>query len=140
MVTNDTRSRNMAAIRSSDTEPERRLRSLLHRAGFRFRKNDKRFPGSPDIYLPRWRCAVFIHGCYWHRHAGCRFTTTPRTNLQFWTRKFDANIARDLRNQDALRKLGIRPLIVWECAIKAQPERALLKLIRSIQATAASPR
>ncbi len=136
MATNDTRSRNMAAIRSSDTEPERRLRSLLHRAGFRFRKNDKRFPGSPDIYLPRWRCAVFVHGCYWHRHAGCPFTTTPRTNLQFWNKKFDANIARDLRNQVALRKLGIRPLIVWECAISAQPERTLLKLIRSIKAKA----
>lgn len=132
---NKYRSKNMAAIRSKDTEPERIVRSLLHRVGFRFRKNDSRLPGSPDIYLPRWRCVIFVHGCYWHRHKGCRFTTTPRTNVAFWKNKFKVNIDRDLRTECALTQLGMRVIVIWECEINTSPENVILRLKIAIKSS-----
>jgi DNA mismatch endonuclease (patch repair protein) len=109
------RSWNMSRIGGRDTQPEVRVRSVLHRLGYRFRLHPAALPGSPDVVLPRHRTVVFVHGCFWHRHAGCRFAYTPKTNLPFWLRKFDENVARDKRVISSLRKLGWRALLVWEC-------------------------
>lgn len=113
----ETRSRVMARIRGRDTKPELLLRRSLHAMGFRFRLNQRRLPGSPDIVLAKWRTAIFVHGCFWHRHQGCRKATTPSTNVNFWAAKFEANLARDQRALDALTSLGWRTAVVWECAL-----------------------
>ncbi len=112
------RSRNMAAIRGRDTAPERRVRSLLHQLGYRFRLHRRDLPGSPDIVLPRHHTVVFVHGCFWHRHPGCRYTTTPRTRSAFWETKFRQNMERDARQQDELRAAGWTVVVVWECELR----------------------
>ncbi|MEG3173064.1 DNA mismatch endonuclease Vsr [Sphingomonas sp. ZB1N12] len=113
-----TRSRMMAGIRGRDTAPEVALRRALHRAGFRFRLHVAELPGKPDVVLPRWRAAVLVHGCFWHRHVDCRYATNPGTRPDFWATKFAGNVARDKRNHDALLDLGWRAATVWECALK----------------------
>lgn len=118
VVDTATRSRMMAGIRGRDTLPEVRLRSALHRRGFRFRLHDRSLPGRPDIVLPRWRAVVDVHGCFWHRHSGCRFTTTPETRREFWATKFDANVIRDRRNREALLLADWRVATIWECAVR----------------------
>lgn len=117
------RSFNMSRIRGRDTKPERLLRSLLHSMGFRFRKNVSNLPGKPDIVLPRHRAVVLVHGCYWHRHEGCRFATTPATNLAFWEDKFDRTIQRDAAAKEALENRGWRVITAWECQLRAAPQR-----------------
>lgn len=112
-----TRSRMMSRIRSSNTKPEVLLRRALHARGLRFRLNVRRLPGSPDIVLPRWRTAIFVHGCFWHRHPGCPKAATPSTNAEFWKEKFAANVQRDAITIQKLHELGWRTVIVWECAI-----------------------
>ncbi len=114
----EARSRNMAAIRGKDTRPELRLRRALHIRGFRYRLHPLELPGRPDLLLPRYRAAVFVHGCYWHRHLGCRYTTTPETRLEFWQSKFQENIARDARAMARLIEGGWRVAVVWECALR----------------------
>lgn len=128
-LTPERRSWNMSRIRSRDTAPERLVRSLLHGLGYRFRLHRRDLPGSPDIVLPRHRAAVFVHGCFWHRHSGCRFAYTPKTRQQFWTRKFEQNRARDERAKRRLRRLGWRVTVVWECQV-ADPERLSSRLRR----------
>jgi DNA mismatch endonuclease, patch repair protein len=116
-ISRERRSWNMSRIRSKDTKPEVRLRSALHVRGFRFRKNDRRLPGNPDIVLPKYRTIILVHGCYWHRHEGCKHATTPKTNVDFWRAKFDRNVERDREAKVALESLGWRTMIVWECEI-----------------------
>lgn len=118
IVDKQTRSRMMAAIRGRDTHPELVLRKRLHAAGFRFRLHRRDLPGRPDVVLPRYRAAVLVHGCFWHRHANCRFAAVPASNASFWSSKFAANVERDARNIAALCKLGWRVAIVWECALR----------------------
>lgn len=118
IVDPQTRSRMMAGIRGSDTRPERILRSGLHALGFRFRLHRRDLPGRPDIVLPRFRAAIFVHGCFWHRHPGCRYTTTPATRPDFWRTKFVQNVERDRRNRDDLLTAGWRVAVVWECALR----------------------
>src|SRR5690242_6913452 len=115
ILTKERRSWNMSRIRGKDTGPEKSLRSLLHRAGLRFRLHKKGLPGRPDLVLARYRTAIFVHGCYWHRHHDCRFATTPSSNRQFWLDKFAGTVTRDERNREALENLGWRVLTVWEC-------------------------
>lgn len=112
------RSRNMARIRGSDTGPERAVRSLLHRLGYRFRLHSKALPGRPDLVLPRYGTALFVHGCFWHRHRACRFAYTPKTRVRFWTDKFSANVARDRRVVRKLRSQGWHVVVVWECELR----------------------
>lgn len=107
----------MAAIRNANTRPELILRRALHRAGFRFRLHDKRLPGKPDLVLAKYKTAIFVHGCFWHRHARCRFTTTPQVNKSFWLAKFAANLQRDALAKRALRRIGWNVLVVWECQL-----------------------
>lgn len=117
------RSRNMAAIRSKDTKPEIFFRKLLFANGFRYRKNVNYIPGHPDLYLAKYHTAVFIHGCFWHRHKGCKYAYMPKSRQEFWNEKFEKNIKRD---EEVLRQLAdkkIKCLIVWECTLK--------KMIRS---------
>jgi len=119
----------MSGIRGRDTRPEMQLRRFLHRAGFRFRLQDRRLPGRPDIVLPRYRAAILVHGCFWHRHAGCRYCTVPATRPEFWQRKFSANMERDQRNIAALEAAGWRVAIVWECALKKNVPAACRPLL-----------
>lgn len=113
-----TRSRMMAGIKGRHTKPEMVVRKALHAAGFRFRLHDRRLPGRPDIVLPKWKAVVQVHGCFWHRHAGCRYATTPASNQIFWEEKFTQNVRRDQRDQALLEGLGWRIAIVWECGLK----------------------
>lgn len=109
------RSANMARVGSADTLPELAVRKLLHRLGYRFRLHRRDLPGTPDICFPGRKKAIFVHGCFWHRHEGCRRTTTPRTRRSFWTEKFRNNVARDRSNLNDLAALGWSVLVVWEC-------------------------
>lgn len=112
------RSWNMSRIRGSDTAPELSVRSVLHKLGYRFRIHSRALPGKPDVVLPKYRTVIFVHGCFWHRHRGCRFAYTPKTRTRFWTRKFEDNIARDQRAIHELGNLGWNTLVVWECELR----------------------
>lgn len=116
--TPDQRHRNMAAIHSADTKPEIVLRHELWRRGFRYRANDRRLPGSPDVVLPRYRTVVFVHGCFWHGHKDCKNYTVPKTNTEFWTAKVERNQARDQEVWRRLEAKGWSVIIVWECQLK----------------------
>lgn len=105
----------MARIGAKDTRPELAVRRLLHRLGYRYRLHRRDLPGRPDICFPVRRKVIFVHGCFWHRHDGCRRTTTPKTRTSFWKAKFEANIARDRMNLSDLGKLGWKAMVVWEC-------------------------
>ena len=114
-LTRARRSWNMSRIRSRDTQPEKQVRSALHRAGYRFRLHSKKLPGRPDVMLPKYRTVVFVHGCFWHRHNRCRFAYTPKSRVEFWNEKFRGNVERDRRNARELRRLGWKVVTVWEC-------------------------
>ena len=118
IVDPETRSRMMSGIRGKDTKPELALRRALHARGFRYRLHDKKLPGKPDLILPKFHAAIFVHGCFWHRHEGCKHATTPATRPEFWQAKFRENVERDQRNIDALLALGWRVAVVWECEIR----------------------
>jgi DNA mismatch endonuclease (patch repair protein) len=108
----------MGRIAGKNTRPERLVRRIIHSMGYRFTINgplNRKLPGRPDIVLPKYRAAIFVHGCFWHRHAGCRDSTTPKTRTPWWRRKFERNVARDRSAQFALRKLGWSVLVIWEC-------------------------
>ena len=119
------RSWNMSRIGSRNTTPEIRMRSLLHRAGFRFRLHAAGLPGKPDIVLRRYKTVVFVHGCFWHRHGGCRKATTPSTRTEFWQSKFNATIERDRRKTSELNAMGWRVLTVWECELEKNPDQVI---------------
>lgn len=115
------RSALMSRVAQANTKPEKRVRQLLHRNGFRFRLHRRDMPGTPDIVLPSRRTAIFVHGCFWHRHAGCRRATTPATNPERWRLKFERNVARDAAACEALNALGWCVLVVWECELRDEP-------------------
>ncbi|MBV4542148.1 very short patch repair endonuclease [Pseudomonas vlassakiae] len=121
-VDSATRSRMMSGIRGKDTAPEMLVRRFLHNRGYRYRLHRKDLPGNPDIVIPRLKVCIFVHGCFWHRHPGCRYATTPKTRLEFWGDKFQKNIARDAANTLALEARDWTVLIVWECQLKKDPE------------------
>lgn len=112
----------MRGIRGADTRPEMLVRRYLHAAGLRFKLHDESLPGRPDIVLPRYRAAVFVHGCFWHRHGGCRFAASPSTRPEFWAAKFAANVTRDALTEERVRAAGWRALRIWECDV-GNPER-----------------
>ena len=120
IVDKATRSRMMAAIGSRNSVPEVVFRRALHARGLRYRLHDPRLPGTPDLVFPRFGAVCFVHGCFWHRHTGCPYTTTPGTREEFWQAKFRANVARDSRNQEDLLKSGWRVAVIWECALRGQ--------------------
>ena len=112
------RSQNMAAIKGKDTKPEIYLRHLLFQNGYRFRKNAPGIVGHPDIWLRKYNTAIFVHGCFWHRHAGCRYAYAPKSRVDFWSKKFENNKLRDQKVQQELQNENIKCLVVWECTIK----------------------
>ena len=117
-LSKERRSWNMAQIRSKDTSPEKAVRSAIHRMGLRFRLHRADLPGRPDLVLPRYRIALFVNGCFWHRHPNCRFAYTPKTRTAFWEKKFRDNVSRDMSAREALRKAGWRCVTIWECQTK----------------------
>jgi DNA mismatch endonuclease (patch repair protein) len=128
------RSEVMGKIRSKDTKPEIAVRKLLHGMGYRFTVNgpkNRSLPGRPDIVLPKHKTVVFVHGCFWHRHKGCKVASNPKTNKKFWKEKFARNVARDRENLRELRRLGWRTIIVWECEV-GKTEKVCKKLKRRI--------
>lgn len=130
------RSANMARIRSRDTAPEMAVRKLLHARGYRYRLHDRRLPGTPDLSFPGRRSAILIHGCYWHRHPGCRFARVPGTRTDFWLKKFAGNVDRDARVIEQLTGQGWRVLVVWSCETAAG-ERLAAKLTDFLDGAAA---
>lgn len=139
IVSPEKRSQNMSAIRSKDTKPEVYLRKLLFAQGYRYRIADKSVPGHPDIFLRKYNTAIFVNGCFWHRHLGCKYAYTPKSRVEFWQKKFDDNVRRDSAVKAELLEHGIKLLTVWECAIrrmqrdKIEEERALAKIILFIK-------
>lgn len=116
------RSWNMSRIRSRDTKPELRVRSLVHRLGYRFRLQARQLTGKPDLVLPRYRTAIFVHGCFWHRHPGCRFAYNPRSRVEFWQAKFARNVERDAEVRTALEAAGWQVVVIWECETTAEEQ------------------
>lgn len=112
------RSKNMAAIHSKNTKPEIYLRKLLFAKGYRYGVNSKSVPGHPDIYMKKYNTAIFVHGCFWHRHEGCKYAYMPKSRVEFWQKKFDANVKRDEFVRKELKGKKVKVVIVWECTIK----------------------
>lgn len=118
VVDRATRSRMMSGIKGKNTRPELLTRQFLHSQGLRFRLHAKNLPGCPDIVLPKWMVAIFVHGCFWHRHEGCRFSTIPASNAERWARKFANNVARDQRSRNEMLAAGWKVVVLWECGLK----------------------
>lgn len=118
IVTSEQRSKNMSAIRSKNTKPEIYFRKLLFAEGYRYSLNSKNIPGHPDIYLKKYNTAVFINGCFWHRHEGCKYAYMPKSRVEFWQKKFEANQRRDEKVRQELEEKRIKRLVIWECTIK----------------------
>lgn len=127
------RSEVMSRIKGRDTEPERRVRSYLHRAGFRFRLHAAELSGKPDLVLPRYGAVVFVHGCFWHGHEGCRLAVLPRTNAAFWRNKINATRVRDRKKRSELEALGWRVHEIWECDLSETRLALLASAIRLIR-------
>ena len=114
----EARSLNMSKIKNKDTKPEVYLRKLLFSKGYRYRIAEKSVPGHPDIFLRKYNTAIFVHGCFWHRHEGCKYAYVPKSRVEFWQKKFDDNVRRDAVVRQELEKRGMKCLIIWECTLK----------------------
>lgn len=131
-ITKRQRSHVMRSVGRKDTGPEIVVRSLLHRAGFRFRKNVKSLPGTPDIVLPKYRTVIFVHGCFWHRHEGCRRATKPASRREYWDAKLARNVERDRQKAARLQEAGWNVVTIWECETKA-PDELIERLARALR-------
>ena len=130
-----TRSYNMSCIKGKNTKPEEIVRKALFSNGFRYRKNYSRLPGTPDIVLPKYRTVIFVNGCFWHGHKGCKYFVVPKTNTEFWLNKINSNIDRDAIKATQLRELGWQVITVWECELKKDKrEHTLENIINKIRA------
>ena len=127
------RSLNMAKIHSKDTKPEVFLRSALHKAGFRFRKNDKRYLGTPDIFLPHYNAVIFIHGCFWHGHKNCRLFRLPKSNTEYWEKKISRNIGRDKKISETYIQHLCRVGVVWECSLGGSGKNRGQKIVSLVE-------
>lgn len=129
-----TRSENMTRVKSKNTKPEIFLRKLLWHKGFRYRVNYKNLPGSPDIYLPKYKTVIFVNGCFWHMHENCKYSSIPKSNYEFWKNKLERNVERDKKNYAQLESMGIKVTVVWGCEIKRmmKDESVLSKKVNSI--------
>lgn len=121
------RSKNMAAIHSKNTKPEIYFRKLLFARGYRYSLNSKNIPGHPDVYLRKYNTAIFVHGCFWHRHNGCKYAYMPKSREDFWAEKFETNKKRDCVVQRELQEKGIKCLVIWECAIKQMEKKDIVR-------------
>lgn len=131
--TPEVRSYNMSRIRSENTKPEEIVRKYLFSKGLRFRKNDKRYPGHPDVVLPKYKTIIFVNGCFWHMHDGCPDFVWPKSNPEYWKPKLTKNKQRDYKNIDTLQSLGWKVITIWECELKGEKkESRLQKLYQEI--------
>lgn len=129
------RSFNMSQIRNKNTKPEEIVRKYLFSKGFRYRKNVSNLPGKPDIVLPKYKTVIFVNGCFWHKHEGCRYFVWPKNNAEFWKNKIEGNVARDMRNYTLLENQGWHIMIVWECELKPVcRQETLIHLVENIRA------
>ena len=134
-LTPEKRSWNMSRIKGKDTKIEVEVRKYLFSKGYRFRKNDKRYPGKPDIVLPKYHVAIFVHGCFWYRHEGCKDATTPKTRTEFWLEKFDKNVKNDQIKQEKLGELGWKVIVIWECELKRSFQETMDKVEKELTRT-----
>ena len=123
------RSYNMSRIKGKDTKPEMIVRKFLFSRGFRYRLHDKKLPGKPDIVLPKYKTVIFVHGCFWHGHEGCRYFVVPKTRTEWWLEKIQRNKTLDKKNEDELEKMGWEVHIIFECDLKSESKEARLKAI-----------
>ena len=124
----------MSCIKGKNTKPEEIVRKYLFSQGFRYRKNDKRLPGTPDIVLPKYRTVIFVNGCFWHGHQGCRYFVVPKTNTEFWMNKIDANRVRDIKKILELEAMGWRVIVIWECQLKTvNKDETLSELVNQLK-------
>lgn len=128
-ISKEHRSWNMSRIQGKDTRPEVKVRSWLFRRGFRFRKNDVRYPGKPDVVLPRYHTVIFINGCFWHHHEGCRYAYIPKSRTEFWIRKFKTNQVNDKLHRDRLKEMGWKVITIWECELKQDFENVMNRVM-----------
>jgi len=134
-ISKDKRSWNMSRIKARDTSIEVKVRKRLFSEGFRYRKNDKRFPGKPDIVLPKYKTVIFINGCFWHRHLGCKRATMPKTRTEYWETKLKRNVENDKKHNYEIEKMGWHPITIWECQIREDFEDTMLKITKSIKSS-----
>lgn len=133
------RSEIMSRVRATDTGPEMIVRRLAHRLGYRFRLHRRDLPGSPDLVFPRYRSVVMVHGCFWHRHPGCKKASTPKSRVGYWENKFEGNVLRDKRNENELKELGWRILVIWECETGDRDELAK-RIVEFLEDPAGQPK
>ena len=129
--TKESRSYNMSRIAGKDTKPEELVRKYLFSKGFRYRKNVRKLPGTPDVVLPKYRTVIFVNGCFWHGHEGCKYFVWPKSNAEFWRQKIETNISRDQRKEAQLRDMGWNVMIVWECELRPPKRQATLEWLES---------
>ena len=129
--TKESRSYNMSRIAGKDTKPEELVRKYLFSKGFRYRKNVRKLPGTPDLVLPKYRTVIFVNGCFWHGHEGCKYFVWPKSNAEFWRQKIETNISRDQRKEAQLRDMGWNVMIVWECELHPSKKQATLERLES---------
>lgn len=126
------RSKNMSKIRSKDTSIEVKVRKFLFAKGYRFRKNVKTMAGKPDIVMPKYKTVIFIHGCFWHRHQGCKDASTPKSNVEFWNKKFEANMRNDEKHKTTLMHEGWKVIEIWQCEIEDSFEVTMARVIETL--------
>lgn len=129
--TKESRSYNMSKITGKDTKPEEIVLKYLFSRGFRYRKNDRKLPGTLDLVLPKYRTVIFVNGCFWHGHKGCKYFVWPKSNAEFWRKKIESNIARDRRNEIQLKNMGWNVLVVWECELRSAKKQATLERLEN---------
>ena len=132
-ITPEHRSWNMSRIKGKDTKLEVSVRRYLFREGFRFRKNDKRYPGKPDIVLPKYKTVIFVHGCFWHRHKNCKLATVPKTRTEFWMDKFEKNLQNDIKHTADLENMGWQVIVLWECELEKDFDETMQRTITLIR-------
>jgi len=127
-ISKEQRSQNMSHIHGTDTSLEILVRKELFKRGFRFRKNVKRLPGKPDLFLKKYNTAIFVNGCYWHRHKNCKYASVPKTNTEFWNKKFERNMVNDKKVIRELRKMGYHVITIWECRLKKDFDKEMARV------------
>lgn len=132
-ITKAQRSHNMAQIKSKDTSIEVKVRKFLFARGFRYRKNVRALPGTPDIVLSKYKTVIFVNGCFWHRHEGCKYATTPSTHQDFWQKKFTANVNNDKKHYQQLKDLGWHVIVLWECEIEHTFPEVMKRVIENLK-------
>lgn len=133
VISKEQRSLNMSRIRGSETSLEIAVRKRLFQNGYRYRKNDKSLPGKPDICFKRYKTVIFVNGCFWHHHYNCKLAYAPKTNVDFWTSKFERNIKNDRRNVRRLRKMGYHVITIWECKLKKNFDKEMNRVINILE-------